>query len=69
MVLFMRAITLCTSIYLVAWWPAHAREMWPTLLQLAVHLLLLAHAPRQDRLMRARWRALRAGSDRARHEE
>jgi poly-beta-hydroxyalkanoate depolymerase len=55
--LIIRSLCVNAAVFTVPWWPAHAREMWPTLLQLAVHLALLVHAPRQNRLMRARWAA------------
>ena len=59
-----RALLLNTALLTVPFQPGNAREMWPTALQAAVHLLLLAHAPRQSRLMRARWQAQTAAAAR-----
>ncbi len=63
-VLGTRALLLNTALLTVPWSPGNARAMWPTALQAAVHLLLLVHAPRQDRLMRARWQAQSASAAR-----
>lgn len=59
-----RALFVNLAVVTVPWWP-HGAVIWPTLLQAAVHAALLAHAPRQDRLMRARWAAQLAQWERA----
>jgi hypothetical protein len=56
-VLAFRSAMLNTSVLTVPWYPDYTRQMWPTLLQTIVHIALLAHAPRQQRLMKARWSA------------
>jgi hypothetical protein len=56
-ILILRSTCLNTTLWTLPWYPQYAREMWPTLLQTAVQLVCIAHAPRQNRLMRARWAA------------
>ena len=68
-VLVIRAVCVNTALLTVPWWPVYTREIWPTLLQAAVHVLLLAHAPRQSRLMRARWQASQVAAHDDAHEE
>ena len=58
--LAIRGLCVNAAVFTVPWWPAHTRAMWPTLLQFAVHLALMVHAPRQSRLVRARWAAQQA---------
>lgn len=51
----LRGAFLAAPLLLVTRRPGWLKLMWPTLLHLAVHLACVAHAPRQFRLMRARW--------------
>jgi len=51
----LRGTFLAAPLLLLGSRPGWVKLMWPTLLHLAVHLACMAHAPRQFRLMRARW--------------
>ena len=66
--MLLRMLTMNAAVFAVPWWPAHARTVWPTCLQVAVQLVCALHAPRQIRLVRERWAHTAARAARA-HEE